>query len=128
VVDVRRKSIQSIVFALSEREEQKQTVWISPISIWEIGILVEKKRIDLEMDCLEWVENSLELSGFEIAQITPRVAIQSSRLPGSFHGDQADRLLVSTAHEINTNLVTCEKKILRYGKDRYIDVYDPCKS
>ena len=73
----------SFVRYLKERTK-RQTVSISPISIWEVGILVEKKRIELEMDCLEWVENSLELTEFEIAKITPRIAVQSSRLPGSF--------------------------------------------
>lgn len=117
---------QSFLKFIAERK--KISIYISPISIWEVGILVEKNRIQLEMDRLEWVENSLQASEFEIAPITTRIAIQSSRLPGDLHGDPADRLLISTAHEINAVLVTCDQKILQYGEDRYIDVYDPCKA
>lgn len=112
---------------LGERKDKTMTS-ISPISIWEVGVLVEKNRIQLEMDRLEWVESALEYAGFEVEAISPRIAVQSSRLPGDVHGDPADRLLISTAHEKNYVLVTCDQKILRYGKDRYIDVYNPCKS
>ena len=117
---------QSFLHLLSKRKKRPY-IYISPISIWEVGVLVEKKRVQLEMDRLEWVENSLEFSDFEIVPITTRIAIQSSRLPGNLHGDPADRLLISTAHESNAVLVTCDQKILQYGKDRYVDVYNPCK-
>ena len=103
-------------------------IFISPISIWEIGMLVERKRIELELDRLDWVEKMMEVAGIEIAPITPSIAMQSTRLPGNVHGDPADRLLISTAHEINAVLVTCDRKILDYGRDKYIHAYDPSMS
>jgi PIN domain nuclease of toxin-antitoxin system len=57
--------------------------------------------------------------------ITPRIAIQSTRLPGAIHGDPADRILVATAHECNSVLVTCDEKLLAYGKDKFVNVHDP---
>jgi PIN domain nuclease of toxin-antitoxin system len=100
-------------------------ILISPISIWEIGMLVEKNRISIEMDVLDWVEQSLEGSGTKLVPISPRVAIQSSRLPGIIHGDPADRILVATAFEENAVLVTCDRQLLEYGKGRFISVYNP---
>ena len=111
-----------------EEIKKKSKIFISPISIWEVGVLVEKKRIKLGMDRLEWVEQALEITGFEVCPITPKIAIQSTRLPGEVHGDPADRILITTAHETNAVLVTCDKKILDYGKDRYLNVYNPCRS
>ncbi len=103
-------------------------VLISPISIWEVGMLVEKKRIEIEMDVLAWVDQALDSVGIQLAPITPRIAIQSSRLPGTLHADPADRLLIATAHEENAVLVTCDEKILGYGQDKFISVHNPTKS
>jgi PIN domain nuclease of toxin-antitoxin system len=105
--------------------QKLEGVYISAISVWEIGKLVEKNKIQLEMDTLDWVEQALDMPGVKLLPISPRIAIQSSRLPGTVHGDPADQLLISTAHEHNAILVTCDEKILHYGKDRYVSVHDP---
>lgn len=110
-----------------ERILKGNGVLISPMSIWEIGMLVEKRRIDLDMDVMDWIDQSLDIPGIELTPITPRIAIQSSRLAGTVHGDPVDRLLISTAHEENAILVTCDEKILHYGKDKFISVYNPSK-
>ncbi len=101
------------------------SVLISPISIWEIGMLVEKKRIEIDMDTQEWVDQALDIPGIRLSAMTPRIAIQSTRLPGVLHADPADRILIATAHEENAVLVTCDEKILKYGKDKFINVHDP---
>jgi len=105
--------------------EQEEDIFISAISIWEIGMLVERKKVDLENDPLDWIEELLK-KGFTLLPITPSIAINSSRLPESPHGDPADRLLVATANEHHAILVTHDRKILDYGKGKFIGVYDPC--
>lgn len=100
-------------------------VLISPISIWEIGMLVEKKRIEIEMDTQEWIDQALDIPGMKLSAMTPRIAIQSTRLPGIIHADPADRILIATAHEENAVLVTCDEKLLKYGKDKFVNVNDP---
>lgn len=107
-------------------EQYKERILISAISVWELGMLVERKRIELEIDCLDWVEQALSNSNIELIPLTPRIAIQSTRLPEIPHGDPADRILISTAHECNAVLVTHDQKILNYGKSKFIGVYDPC--
>ena len=101
------------------------SVLISPISIWEIGMLVEKKRIQIDRDSQEWIDQALDVPGLKLSAVPPRIAIQSTRLPGTIHGDPADRILIATAHEENAVLVTCDKKLLEYGKDKFISVHDP---
>jgi len=100
-------------------------ILISPISIWEIGMLVEKKRFTFEMDCLDWIEKALAFPGIRLAPISPRIAVQSTRLPGTIHADPADRILVATAHEENAVLVTCDQKLLEYGRGHFISVHNP---
>lgn len=108
-----------------EQARRSRTIHISPMSIWEIGMLVDKKRISLEMDVLDWINQALEIPGTHLSEITARIAILSTQLPGEIHGDPVDRILIATAHEEGAVLVTCDAKILEYGKDRFFSVYDP---
>lgn len=110
-----------------EKIGQSQGILISSMSIWEIGMLVEKKRIEIEMDVFDWINQALDNPGIQLANITPRIAIQSTRLPGEIHGDPVDRLLIATAFEENAVLVTCDQKILDYGKGKFISVFNPTK-
>jgi PIN domain nuclease of toxin-antitoxin system len=108
-----------------DRIAEKQEVLVSAMSVWEIGMLDQKRRIDLGMDVLDWVENALRAPHLTLAPISPRVAVQSNRLPNLDHGDPVDRLLVATAREHNAVLVTCDAKLLKFGQSRFITVHDP---
>jgi PIN domain nuclease of toxin-antitoxin system len=110
-----------------ERILKNQGALISPMSIWEIGMLVDKKRIEIEMNVLDWVGQVLEIPGVQLCPITPQIAIQSTKLPSKIHGDPVDRLLIATAYEEDAILVTCDKKILDFGKEKFISVFDPSK-
>ncbi len=108
-----------------EEALRTQGIWISPMSIWEIGMLVDKKRIELDRDISDWVQAALDIPGIQLCPLTPRLVIQSTRLPGLIHGDPVDRLLIASAHEENAVLVTCDNKILKYGEEKFISVFDP---
>lgn len=110
-----------------ERILQEDGVFLSPISVWEVGMLVEKKRISIDMDVQEWVDQSLNIPGLKIAPITPRIAIASTRLPGVIHADPADRILIATAHEESFVFVTCDENILQYGTDKFLTVMNPSR-
>lgn len=115
----------SFRYIIEKSQEDREIIHISAISIWELGMLVERKRIQLEIDCFDWVEQSLSSSNIHLIPLTPRIAIQSTRLPETPHGDPADRILIATAHEYNAILITHDQKILDYGKGKFIGVYDP---
>ena len=88
-------------------------------------MLVERKRITVEVDPLDWVEASFASGMINLVPLTPRIAIQSSRLPEHPHGDPADRLLIATANEVHAVFVTHDQKILQYGKGNFISAFDP---
>lgn len=71
---------------------------------------------------MEWTKKALTAPGICLAPITPEIAIQSSRLPGNFHGDPADRIIVATALELRITLITRDRKIIEYGSMNYINV------
>lgn len=108
-----------------DRAQEGEHLLISPISIWEISKLVERKRIILEMDVTDWLKQWVELPGILTAEFSFQVALLSNRLPGIIHGDPADRILIASAYEENAVLVTADEKILNYGEDHFISVYDP---
>ncbi len=108
-----------------ERAKEREHLFISPISIWEISKLVERKKITVEMDLADWLKQWIELPGIITADFSFQVALLSNRLPGIVHGDPADRILIATAYEESAVLVTADEKILKYGEDHFISVYDP---
>jgi len=108
-----------------DRAKEREHLLISPISIWEISMLVERKRIALDMDMTDWLKQWVELPGIMTAEFSFQVALLSNRLPGIIHSDPADRILIASAYEENAVLVTADEKILKYGEDHFISVYDP---
>ncbi|CAN2040511.1 PIN domain-containing protein [Candidatus Magnetomoraceae bacterium gMMP-15] len=94
-----------------------QNVGISIISIWELGMLESKGRISFPDDVLIWTKKALMETGIKFFPISPEIAINSSRLPGNFHGDPADRIIVATTHELNAILITRDRKIIKYCKE-----------
>ncbi len=105
--------------------QNNHPVLISPMTFWEIGMLSEKGRIALEMDCADWIEQALCDPGFQLAPLTPQIAVESTRLPGILHGDPVDRMLIATAINNHAVLITCDEKILKYGESKIVSVHDP---
>lgn len=89
---------------------------LSPISIWEVGMLAAKGRIAIQPDCLAWVTESLERTGARLMPMSARIAIGSSLLPEGFRGDPADRIIVATAIASSATLVTRDAQILAYSR------------
>jgi PIN domain nuclease of toxin-antitoxin system len=52
--------------------------------------------------------------------LTPSIAAGSSRLPGDFHGDPADRIIVATARTVGGALVTRDERIREYAAAGYL--------
>jgi PIN domain nuclease of toxin-antitoxin system len=90
-------------------------VLVSPVSAWEIGLLVAKGRLALDRPPRRWFAYFLGLPGVRLVPLTPEAAIASSFLPETFHSDPADRLLVATAVTWPAALVTRDARILAYA-------------
>jgi PIN domain nuclease of toxin-antitoxin system len=103
--------------AIKERQ-----LLVSVISAWEVGLLHSKGRIELLLDCEAWVNLALSTPGLRLAALTPGIAVQSTCLPGDFHGDPADRILVATAKAEGARLLTKDRQILEYGRKNRVNV------
>jgi PIN domain nuclease of toxin-antitoxin system len=100
---------------LIETASTKDELYLSAISPWEVAMLVEKKRLRLEVEPLLWVETALEEAGLSLYPLSPAVAVASNRLPGPFHADPADRIIVATARALGATLLTRDALILGYA-------------
>lgn len=90
-------------------------LWVSVLSVWEIGMLVAKDRIRLSMPVDEWVRQAAATPGMQMLGLIPEIALESARLPDAPHGDPVDWMLMASARAHNLTLVTADEKILAYA-------------
>jgi PIN domain nuclease of toxin-antitoxin system len=95
-------------------QHEVEGLGVSVISCWEVANLVERNRITLATSLDDWIERALRYPGIRLLDLSPAIAIQSTQLPGDFHRDPADRILVATARYHNCPLLTADALILRY--------------
>ncbi len=93
---------------------ETDVIGVSAISCWEIAKLVEYGRLELPCTLETWFEQALSYPGIQLLALTPEIAIESTRLPGEFHRDPADQIIVATARVYGCPLVTLDDKILNY--------------
>jgi PIN domain nuclease of toxin-antitoxin system len=93
---------------------QESTLGLSAISPWEVAIKNAKGRLFLHRPIDEWMRMAIPGSHFRVMPITPEVAIESTRLPGNFHNDPADCLVVATARLHSLSIITSDARILSY--------------
>jgi PIN domain nuclease of toxin-antitoxin system len=87
--------------------------WISAISCWELAKLVEKRRISFSIPTVTWIRRSLIEYGINIAELSPEIAVESTRLKG-FHQDTADQIIVATSRILGMPILTSDRKILNF--------------
>lgn len=110
--------------AAIEAAERAEAVGISAVTPWEIALLAERNRLRLVQEVGTWIEAVLALPGMRLMPIEPAVALDSVRLPGPFHADPADRLIIATARHSGARLVTADGTILSYAKRGHVDTID----
>jgi PIN domain nuclease of toxin-antitoxin system len=101
---------------------KKSRVLVPVICVWEVSMLWKKGRIQLREPLLEWVRAAFDKSGFLLAPLTETIAVESALLPGRFHSDPADCMIVATARLEKAILVTRDSRIIDYGKDGHVSV------
>ena len=89
-------------------------VWISAISIWEMAKKVEKGALALDRPLKQWVEDALSRPGVYVAELSSAILIESCELPGPFHGDPADQIIVASARHHHALLITKDRRLHDY--------------
>ena len=90
-------------------------ICFSAVTAWEIALLVDTGRIELDVPVEQWVMRFLDRPGIEAVPLGHRAACRSYQLHHLEHRDPADRLLIATAIELGCPLVTYDDRILRFA-------------
>lgn len=90
---------------------------VSPITAWEVGLLVSRNRLSLVAKPERWFQRVMAIPGVRLAELSPDILIASSFLPGEPPRDPADRILLATAREFGATLVTRDRLLLKYGEE-----------
>jgi PIN domain nuclease of toxin-antitoxin system len=96
------------------------TLRVASISLWETAMLCAKGRLKLVMPVNEWLDKAIHMPGLAVIPIDQRIASDSCFLPGSFHGDPADRIITATARVLDAELITLDGAILEYAKEGWV--------
>lgn len=88
-------------------------VHVSAISCWEVSLLVRRGRLELSMPLDEWISHSESLPYLHFVAVDPQIALLSNALPGPWHDDPADRIILATALHLGAALVSKDGKLRR---------------
>ncbi len=105
--------------ALDQAEKDEMPIYISPITAWEIGMLVARGRLTLTTTPENWFSAVIQ-SGAKLSAMSPEVLIASSFLPGSNLRDPADRIVAATARNYGYRLMTRDGPLLDYASKGHL--------
>lgn len=92
----------------------RNEVYVSAITSAELACLVRKNKIELPTHWRRWFRNAIEQNSWIVLPIDLENIEEAYSLPGEFHPDPADRILVAAARLNKLKLVTGDQKILDY--------------
>lgn len=97
---------------------------VSPITGWEVALLVKRGRLAIGQDVAAWMEMALRAPGVRPTVFNTQIAVRSVYLPGEFHADPADRILIATARRLDMPLLTADRAILAYAAAGHLKIID----
>ena len=95
---------------IRESAERGQSAF-SAISVWEVALLLEKGRLILNVNAMQWRQNLLD-AGFVEIPVDGAIAARSVAL-SDFHDGPADRIIMATALE-GHELITDDRNMLNW--------------
>lgn len=90
--------------ALADAANQR---WLSPLSIWEALLLIERGRLEVDRPGADWVREALDRAPVTEVPLTREVAFASRTLK-TRHRDPVDRFLAASAQVFELTLVTAD--------------------
>jgi PIN domain nuclease of toxin-antitoxin system len=103
------------VSAIDEAQDTGEPLLLSPITAWEIGLLVSRGRLALPTQPQAWLDRILNAPNLKMLDLGANVLLASSFLPGKPPRDPSDKIIIATARECDLTIVTRDRQILSYG-------------
>lgn len=115
---------QATADLLSEARNSGLLTYVSPITAWEVGTLARKGKFKSHYTPQRWFEQLMGAPDTVLAEMSAKVLMESSFLPGSLHYDPADRILAATAREYGYTLMTRDRALLDYAKEGHLSAVE----
>jgi PIN domain nuclease of toxin-antitoxin system len=106
---------QAQLHVLAETERLREPVALSAISLWELAMMIDRKRLLVTNPLNQWLDELESHPLLTILPLTARIAAESVRLDG-FHRDLADPIIVASALQHGLTLLTADSRIRKWGK------------
>ena len=90
----------------------QQTLMMSDISIWEISMLMQKKRLQVNTSAAHFINLFLQSKNIRVQPITAEIAELSVTFGSEINNDPADRIIAATAIICNAQLVTADQNLI----------------
>ncbi len=87
---------------------------LSAISVWEVAKKVSLGKLGLSVPIQDWIDKATNDTYIHILPLSIPVSLESTQLPGEFHKDPADQIIVATARHYNLTLLTSDRLIQSY--------------
>jgi PIN domain nuclease of toxin-antitoxin system len=91
------------------------TIYVSPLSCWELATLHRQGRIGLDREPVTWVQDVLHEDRIAVATLSPEAAAWAGGLGELFAGDPVDRLLYATARDLRVPLVSKDDRLREFA-------------
>jgi PIN domain nuclease of toxin-antitoxin system len=95
--------------------QQAGTVWVSPISAWELATLERKGRLILTVPAREAFAIIAARTGIQLASLNAETLLRAAELNSTAPNDPADRIIIATARSLDLAVVTRDRPILDYA-------------
>jgi len=109
---------------LVSEEWKAEQLGISAMSLWEIGMLLDKRRISLSLPLSVYVRRIVDEEKLKVVPVDRTIAIESGQLPAGLPGDPGDRLIAATARTLGLPLLTADRDILTYAAAGHLQAID----
>lgn len=94
------------------KADESNTLIISDISIWEISMLIKKKRVEVDTTAANFINLFLQSRSVSVQSISPEIAELSVNFGSEINNDPADRIIAATSIILNTQLVTADQNLI----------------
>jgi PIN domain nuclease of toxin-antitoxin system len=105
------KKVEKRIVSAGDNSE----LFVSAITPWEIALGVQRGRIRVSGDVLEWIHDALDALSVNVASLEPAIAVDAVNLPSWAHADPSDRIIVATARRLGAQLDRADTAILVYA-------------
>lgn len=109
-------TLSSAARALLERASARGQLFVSDVAFWETSLLFARGRARPPADPDQWLARAAQAPGLQPLPVTRDVFVASNRLPGAWHPDPADRLLLAQALRAGLTLLTCDRALVAFAR------------